>query len=114
MQITASYTGSSPIVGLVSRYHVIQVKSDNGKGVYYDEKVQVNHEKNAQIEHKKCFFFLYPVCQNFHFCYFLRIFGWDFHLSIISECCNFGTFRENYIFANRVERHIFHVKNSRL
>ena len=33
---TASYTGSSPIVGLVSRYHVIQVKSDNGKGVYLD------------------------------------------------------------------------------
>ena len=32
---TASYTRSSPIVGLVSRYHVIQVKSDNGKGVYY-------------------------------------------------------------------------------
>ena len=25
---------SSPIVELVSRYHVIQVKSDNGKGVY--------------------------------------------------------------------------------
>ena len=33
--ITASYTGSSPIVGLVSRYHVIQVRSDNGKGVYW-------------------------------------------------------------------------------
>ena len=30
------YTGSSPIVGLVSRYHVIQVKSDNGKGVYLE------------------------------------------------------------------------------
>ena len=35
--ITASYTGSSPIVRLVSRYHVIQVKSDNGKGVYSSE-----------------------------------------------------------------------------
>ena len=33
-KLAASYTGSSPIVGLVSRYHVIQVKSDNGKGVY--------------------------------------------------------------------------------
>ena len=32
---SASYTGSSPIVGLVSRYHVIHVKYDNGKGVYW-------------------------------------------------------------------------------
>ena len=33
-KLVVSYTGSSPIVGLFSRYHVIQVKSDNGKGVY--------------------------------------------------------------------------------
>ena len=31
----SSYTGRSQIAGLVSRYHVTQVKSDNGKGVYY-------------------------------------------------------------------------------
>ena len=30
----SSYTGSSPIAGLVSRYDVTQVKYDNGKGVY--------------------------------------------------------------------------------
>ena len=40
--ITASYTGSSPIVGLVSRYHVIQVKSDNGKGVYCHHFIYFN------------------------------------------------------------------------
>ena len=34
-KLVDSYTGSSPIVELVSRYHVIQVKSDIGKGVYW-------------------------------------------------------------------------------
>ena len=33
------YTGSSPIAGLVSRCHVIQVKSDNGKLLYSLEHV---------------------------------------------------------------------------
>ena len=32
------YTGSSPIAGLASRCHVIQVKSDNGKLLYWGHK----------------------------------------------------------------------------
>ena len=31
-----------------------------------------------------------------------------------SKYCKFGNFRENLIFANRVESHICHIENSRL
>ena len=39
-----------------------------------------------------------------------------FHLGLhcLSKYCEFGNFRENFIFANRVKRHICHGKNLRL
>ena len=30
--------------------------------------------------------------------------------SCTNLCCNFRNFRENFVFANSVKRHIFHVK----
>ena len=33
---------------------------------------------------------------------------------MVSEYCQFGNFRENFIFAKNVKRNISHVKNSRL
>ena len=51
----ALYTGSSPIAGLASRCHVIQVKSDNGKLLYYEvgDVVHILDEASVKGQCKK-------------------------------------------------------------
>ena len=66
-----SYTGSSPIAGLVSRYHVIQVKSDNGKGVYLCTVGNLAQQACMltlwMLSNSSCFFVVCWLFQNSHF-----------------------------------------------
>ena len=84
VRYSPSYTGSSPIVGLVSRYHVIQVKSDNGKGVYC-ERLSTYIFDTTQL---KVIFLL--NCESSK--YIAKLFSLSIYLLFVFSCSQYWHF----------------------